>query len=189
MNMTVRGLAAVDAIDKIPMPVLARSIIRNAARAHNVPAIDVLKGSMHPPAVRARQDAMVDLVNRSTWTLARIGRLFGRDHTTVMHAINRLPQPMMTDHAMRVAYHLVATYDAMRDGVARTPQQIGAIVACAGDNVYDAGRLSVARLRRRAQREGLRLEISGETPPRSGKPRTYRLCRVTASPPKDSTNA
>ena len=55
------------------------------------------KGELAPARVRvvnsendvaqARQDAMLEIRDTLGWSVKRIGRLFSRDHTTVLHSL------------------------------------------------------------------------------------------------------
>jgi len=79
------------ALDAVEMPGRAHSleeIVRETARAYGLTPEDLRSRSRKQLVVRPRQVAMY-LVRRYTPTsLADIGRAFGRDHTSVMHAID-----------------------------------------------------------------------------------------------------
>ncbi len=64
-------------------------ILDTAAGMHGVTAADLLGRSRKAPVVRARRMAMHELEDRYGWGLSEIGRLFGRSHATVSHAIRR----------------------------------------------------------------------------------------------------
>lgn len=72
-----------------------RLIIERTAEAFGVPAIDLLRDRRRPRFSHARHAAIGlcrELTGHST---PRIGQAFGRDHTTVLHALHR--------HAERLA--------------------------------------------------------------------------------------
>jgi Bacterial dnaA protein helix-turn-helix/Myb-like DNA-binding domain len=81
---------------------LARRIIREVARQHRVTVDDILGPRRDKHYIAARHEAM-----RRVWTEVRglssplIGRLFKRDHTTVLNACKDLPR--LTDETQEAA--------------------------------------------------------------------------------------
>lgn len=68
---------------------LAMKDIRVIAELHGVDVRDVVGPSRKRKHARARFEAMHHMREVHKWTYARIGRLFGRDHTTVINAVRR----------------------------------------------------------------------------------------------------
>ncbi len=62
-------------------------VIRQSCETFGADARDVLAYNRRPTVCDARHVAMAVLYVRFGWTLKRIGRTFGRDHSTVHHAI------------------------------------------------------------------------------------------------------
>jgi chromosomal replication initiation ATPase DnaA len=63
------------------------AIIVRVAEAHGVTLGDVLGYSRRAYIVAARRAAMHALRDECGYSLCQIGRLLGRHHTTVMHAL------------------------------------------------------------------------------------------------------
>lgn len=61
--------------------------IRAVVAQHGATVDDVLGPTRLAHVVRARRDAMRLIRDRLAWSYPAIGRLFGRDHTTVMMAL------------------------------------------------------------------------------------------------------
>ncbi|MET4636178.1 helix-turn-helix domain-containing protein [Kaistia defluvii] len=66
-----------------------RQIITQVARKHGLTDNDILSARRNTKVVRARQEAMYRAVNETTHSLTVVGKVFGRDHTTVMHGIRQ----------------------------------------------------------------------------------------------------
>jgi chromosomal replication initiator protein len=85
-------LAPIEEVIPTPINFLSmpswRFIVRYAALRHGVDDKDILGSSRVPKVSHARQEAMA-LVRSHTrnTSLPAVGRLFGRDHTTVLHSI------------------------------------------------------------------------------------------------------
>ena len=62
-------------------------IITRISNETGIPITDILSKCRTRPVAHARQDAMLEIRERLGWPLKRIGKLFGRDHTTVMHGL------------------------------------------------------------------------------------------------------
>lgn len=68
-----------------------RQIIAMVAEHHRVKPEDILSRRLDRPAVYARHDAIKAVhMAKPHFSLSRIGRLFGRDHSTVCYALGRL---------------------------------------------------------------------------------------------------
>lgn len=68
----------------------ALRIIAQVAACHGFTVEDILGPSRKAPIIIARQDAMIEVfLHRLDLTLPMIGRIFHRDHSTVVHAVKR----------------------------------------------------------------------------------------------------
>jgi chromosomal replication initiator protein len=82
----------------IPRPVTAEEILAATAAAWGFSTADLRSPSRKQPLVRSRQVAMYLCRELTDLSLPKIGALFGgRDHTTVMHAIDRINTLITTD--------------------------------------------------------------------------------------------
>ncbi|GIU93254.1 MAG: hypothetical protein KatS3mg011_2160 [Acidimicrobiia bacterium] len=72
-------------------------IIRATAAAFGCPVDEVLGPTRRQPIVLCRQVAMYLCRELTDLSLPKIGALFNRDHTTVMHAIEKVKSVMRTD--------------------------------------------------------------------------------------------
>ena len=110
------------ALDAVQMPGRARSleeIVQETARAYGLTPEALRSRSRKQLVVRPRQVAMY-LVRRYTPTsLADIGRAFGRDHTSVMHAIDVVERRIVERPQLR--YEL----EALAARVSGSPQSVG----------------------------------------------------------------
>lgn len=73
---------------------LGKRIASAVARNHGLTfgdgsATDIRQGNRSTPFVVARRAAMVAVYRELNWSLPRIGRLFRRNHTTVLYALMR----------------------------------------------------------------------------------------------------
>lgn len=81
-----------------PRPVTADEIIAATAAAHGFSVSDLRSPSRKQPLVRSRQIAMYLCRELTDLSLPKIGALFGgRDHTTVMHGIDKIKRLITTD--------------------------------------------------------------------------------------------
>ena len=79
-------------------------ILDATAREFDVPREDLLARTRRPPVARARQVAMFLARELTDHSLPEIGRGFGgRNHTTVLHAVNSVSSSLGTDPAVRSA--------------------------------------------------------------------------------------
>jgi chromosomal replication initiator protein len=80
-------------------PITAEDIIIATAAAYGFSADDLRSASRRQPLVLSRQVAMYLCREQTDLSLPKIGTLFGgRDHTTVMHAIDKVKRLLLTDH-------------------------------------------------------------------------------------------
>lgn len=80
-------------------PVTAEDILIAAAASYGFSAADLKSPSRRQPLVLSRQVAMYLCRELTDLSLPKIGVLFGgRDHTTVMHAIDKVKRLILTDH-------------------------------------------------------------------------------------------
>ncbi|MCL2785202.1 MAG: chromosomal replication initiator protein DnaA [Propionibacteriaceae bacterium] len=98
------GLAEIVLKDLIPdgvdRPITAAMIMTNTAHYFHL-TVDDLKGSNRTANVAlARQVAMYLCRDQTELSLPKIGALFGRDHTTVMHAYRKISQMMIKDRSI-----------------------------------------------------------------------------------------
>ena len=79
-------------------PLDASRIMTLAARAYNVSETDLIGPSRKQPLARSRQIAMYLCRELTGLSLPKIGARFGgRDHTTVIHAVEKVRQLMQTE--------------------------------------------------------------------------------------------
>lgn len=62
-------------------------IVQRIANEFEVPVTDIMSDVRTRDVAQARQDAMLEIRDTLGWPVKRIGRLFGRDHTTVLHSL------------------------------------------------------------------------------------------------------
>ena len=80
-------------------PISAEDILNATAAAYGFSADDLRSPSRRQPLVLSRQVAMYLCREQTDLSLPKIGALFGgRDHTTVMHAIDKVRRLLLTDH-------------------------------------------------------------------------------------------
>jgi len=80
-------------------PVSAEDILTATAAAYGFSADDLRSPSRRQPLVLSRQVAMYLCREQTDLSLPKIGVMFGgRDHTTVMHAIDKVKRLLLTDH-------------------------------------------------------------------------------------------
>jgi len=75
----------------LPRPITPEVILNKTAEMYGFPIIDLIGGSRTRPLVQARQIAMYVFRDVTDLSFPAIGREFGdRDHTTVIHAVNKI---------------------------------------------------------------------------------------------------
>lgn len=68
-----------------------RQIIRDTAREHNVGPADILSSSRYRNIVVARHEAIRRVAAAyPKFSTPKLGRIFGRSHWTILHALGRL---------------------------------------------------------------------------------------------------
>lgn len=67
----------------------AKGIIEQVSNQTMIPVHDLLGKKRDHPTAHARQLCFYRIQRECNYSLPRIGRLFGRDHTTVMHGIRQ----------------------------------------------------------------------------------------------------
>jgi chromosomal replication initiator protein len=82
-------------------PVAPDEIIRQTAQSYGFTPDDLAGPSRRQPLVLCRQVAMYLLREQTELSLPRIGALFGgRDHSTVIHALEKVNRLLRTDHTV-----------------------------------------------------------------------------------------
>ena len=88
--------------DSQPVPVTIGKIITEVARTFNVSEQDIKSNKRAANISRARQVAMYVIKDITQMSMAAIGDEFGgRDHSTVVYAINQTEKAMKTDSRLR----------------------------------------------------------------------------------------
>lgn len=82
-------------------PLTADRIISTVAQYYEIPRMELVGPSRRQPLARQRQTAMYICREHTGLSLPRIGAAFGgRDHTTVMHAVEKITNLLQTDKAV-----------------------------------------------------------------------------------------
>lgn len=82
-------------------PLTGDSIVSTVSQYYEIPKSDLLGPSRRQPLARQRQVAMYICREHTGLSLPRIGAAFGgRDHTTVMHAVEKITNLLQTDKAI-----------------------------------------------------------------------------------------
>jgi len=77
------------------------TIIPTVSQYYEIPRSDLVGPSRRQPLARQRQVAMYLCREHTGLSLPRIGAAFGgRDHTTVMHAVEKITNLLQTDKAI-----------------------------------------------------------------------------------------
>jgi chromosomal replication initiator protein len=83
-----------------PVPLGAEAIIRTTAQAFGFTVEDVLSSSRRQPLVLCRQVAMYLCRELTDLSLPKIGDRFNRDHTTVLHSVEKVKRILRSDRAV-----------------------------------------------------------------------------------------
>ena len=83
-----------------PVPLGAETIIRTTAAAYGFSVEDVLSPSRRQPLVLCRQIAMYLCRELTDLSLPKIGDQFQRDHTTVLHSVEKVKRILRSDRAV-----------------------------------------------------------------------------------------
>jgi chromosomal replication initiator protein len=99
-----RSAARKNSLDRVPVPDMsAENLLRLQAvcTEHDIPLWALFSPSRLAKIARARQVSMQRLYRASNMSTPAIGQIFGRDHTTVLHAIKTVEGD--TDYLERYA--------------------------------------------------------------------------------------
>ena len=83
-----------------PVPLSPEAIIRTTAQAYGFVNEDLLSSSRRQPLVLARQVAMYLCRELTDLSLPKIGEKFNRDHTTVLHSVEKVKRILRSDRAV-----------------------------------------------------------------------------------------
>jgi len=83
-----------------PVPLGPETIIRSSAHAYGFSVDDVLSPSRRQPLVLCRQIAMYLCRELTDLSLPKIGEAFDRDHTTVLHSVEKVRRILRSDRAV-----------------------------------------------------------------------------------------
>jgi hypothetical protein len=84
---------------KTSMPVHVREYVARVAKSHAVSLQAVMSTARHPAVCRARDQAMAVLRWTCNYSFPELGAMFGRDHTSVMAAVERYEARLNTEAA------------------------------------------------------------------------------------------
>ena len=83
-----------------PVPLGPETIIRTTAQAFGFSVEDVLSSSRRQPLVLCRQISMYLCRQLTDLSLPKIGEQFNRDHTTVLHSVEKVKRILRSDRAV-----------------------------------------------------------------------------------------
>jgi chromosomal replication initiator protein len=83
-----------------PVPLGPETIIRTTAHAYGFSVEDVLSSSRRQPLVLCRQISMYLCRELTDLSLPKIGEHFNRDHTTVLHSVEKVKRILRSDRAV-----------------------------------------------------------------------------------------
>jgi len=83
-----------------PVPLGPETIIRTSAQAYGFTVEDVLSSSRRQPLVLCRQISMYLCRELTDLSLPKIGEHFNRDHTTVLHSVDKVRKILRSDRAV-----------------------------------------------------------------------------------------
>ncbi len=83
-----------------PVPLGPDTIIRTTAHAYGLSVDDVLSSSRKQPLVLCRQISMYLCRELTDLSLPKIGEHFNRDHTTVLHSVEKVKRILRSDRAV-----------------------------------------------------------------------------------------
>lgn len=100
IDMAIRAMKDIirDKADFLPSPDV---IIEEVGKFYNFSAEEIKGKSRNKPLVMARQVAMYETRRLTALPLEEIGEAFNRDHTTVMHAIDRVNELLKKNPEMK----------------------------------------------------------------------------------------
>lgn len=88
------------AITDEPVPLGPETIVRTTAQAFGFSVEDVLSSSRRQPLVLCRQISMYLCRQLTDLSLPKIGEYFNRDHTTVLHSVEKVKRILRSDRAV-----------------------------------------------------------------------------------------
>ncbi len=92
-NMNTAQKAIKDIMnDAEPVPMTIERIVEEVARIFDVPAADIYTERRSQPISRARQAAMYCIREITSMSFEAIGAEFGKDHTTVIYAVQKIEE-------------------------------------------------------------------------------------------------
>jgi chromosomal replication initiation ATPase DnaA len=83
-----------------PVPLGPEVIIRTTANSYGFSTEDILSSSRRQPLVLSRQIAMYLCRELTDLSLPKIGERFNRDHTTVLHSVEKVKRILRSDRAV-----------------------------------------------------------------------------------------
>ena len=83
--------------DNKPLGVTIDNIINEVAKTYNVSVSDILSNRRTASLALARQVAMYIARETTDLSYKQIGESFGKDHTTVMYAVDKIEKTMADD--------------------------------------------------------------------------------------------
>lgn len=101
-------LDAVAEVEKVEPRIFVRDIIKACADHWRVTVLDI-KSSRRPMSIVVPRQVGMYLSRQLTkCSLPEIGRIFGgRDHTTILHAVNKITRLLQTDDELRAAVEAI----------------------------------------------------------------------------------
>jgi chromosomal replication initiator protein len=99
LDTAERVLQDIVATDE-PMPLGPETIIRTTAQTFGFSVEDVLSSSRRQPLVLCRQISMYLCRELTDLSLPKIGQHFNRDHTTVLHSVEKVKRILRSDRAV-----------------------------------------------------------------------------------------
>lgn len=102
------------------VPLSPEVIIRTTAHAYGFVPEDLLSSSRRQPLVLARQVAMYLCRELTDLSLPKIGEKFNRDHTTVLHSVEKVKRILRSDRAVFDRVNQL-TQDLRKGGSLSTP--------------------------------------------------------------------
>ncbi|WP_108397577.1 helix-turn-helix domain-containing protein [Devosia submarina] len=98
---------AVETVGSVPLDMLApcswKFLVKLAALRHRQTMKAILGSGRNKDVVKARHEAMYLVAGHTGYSIARIGNKFGRDHTSVLHALAKFP-PMQRERVSPFVY-------------------------------------------------------------------------------------
>lgn len=91
-----------DFLDEKKDTIEASDIVGAVAKYYNISTSDIFSRSKLKTIVEPRMVAIYLITELLPLPLTQIGEMFGRDHTTIMHARDKIAETIDTDHRMRI---------------------------------------------------------------------------------------